>query len=275
MAGNQSTIRKPTTFSLAVTQWNERSSILYGKVTRRSQSLDLKGCKSQCPAQSIHNSIFITVGVTYFAANESAVSKWVMNRPFQIRFVESLIDITNLSKTTSNPRKCLRPSEVLKSNKIVENIVEALTTQFINPFSKELDKSELYNLVSGCPVPNEVSDSILNLEKAGEEMFNDFQERLSNNKSKDEFFDPIKKCKSKTFLDSAKRSKMNVDGKCKEVIFQRDILGKLVALSHKRKMAVDLDKCLVYPLAPVSLPLSTPDGAIRKTVKSKLFNAAM
>ena len=30
-----------------------------------------------------------------------------------------------------------------------------------------------------------------------------------------------------------------------------------------------------YPLAPVSVPLSTPDGAIRKTVKSKLFDAAM
>ena len=69
------------------------------------------------------HSIFITGGVTYFAAIETAVSKWVMNRPFQIRFVESLIDITGLSKTTSNPRKCLRPSEVLKSNKIVENII--------------------------------------------------------------------------------------------------------------------------------------------------------
>ena len=58
-------------------------------------------------------------------------------------------------------------------------------------------------------------------------------------------------------------------------MFQRDILGKLVALSHQRKTAVDLDSCLIYPLAPVSLPLSTPDGAIRKTVKSKLFLAAM
>jgi hypothetical protein len=32
---------------------------------------------------------------------------------------------------------------------------------------------------------------------------------------------------------------------------------------------------LCFPLAPVSIPLSTPDGAIRKTVKSKLYDASM
>ena len=70
-----------------------------------------------------------------------------MNRPFQSRFVESLIEMTGLSKTTSNPRKCRCPSEVLKSSKIVENIMEALTTQFLNLFDQDLDRSELYNLV--------------------------------------------------------------------------------------------------------------------------------
>ena len=49
---------------------------------------------------------------------------------------------------------------------------------------------------------------------------------------------------------------------------QRDILGKVVALSSKHKAAVDLNSVLDYPLAPVCFPLSTPDGAIRKTVKS-------
>ena len=45
------------------------------------------------------------------------------------------------------------------------------------------------------------------------------------------------------------------------MMFERDILGMSVALSHNRK-GVDLDSVLVYPLAPVCLPLSTPDGAI-------------
>lgn len=58
-------------------------------------------------------------------------------------------------------------------------------------------------------------------------------------------------------------------------MFKRDTLSKLVALSHKHRIGVDLDSVLVYPLAPVCLPLSTADGAIRKTIKSKLFTTAM
>ena len=60
-----------------------------------------------------------------------------------------------------------------------------------------------------------------------------------------------------------------------ELAFQRDILGILVAHSCQYKSGIDIDVLLQYPLAPVSVPLSTPDGAICKTVKSKLFDAAM
>ena len=38
---------------------------------------------------------------------------------------------------------------------------------------------------------------------------------------------------------------------------------------------MDLETTLSFPLAPVSIPLSTPDGSIRKTVKSKLYLAAV
>ena len=60
----------------------------------------------------------------------------------------------------------------------------------------------------------------------------------------------------------------------KELTFQRDILGILVAHSYRYNSGIDIDSVLCYPLTPVSVPLSTPDGSIRKTVKSKLFKAA-
>ena len=63
--------------------------------------------------------------------------------------------------------------------------------------------------------------------------------------------------------------------KTKELTFQRDILGLLVAYSNKHESGVDIKSALSFPLAPVSIPLSTADGAIRKTVKSKLYEAAM
>ena len=43
----------------------------------------------------------------------------------------------------------------------------------------------------------------------------------------------------------------------------------------RTKLLVDHEEALNFPLAPVCLPLSNCDGTIRKTVKSKLYQAAM
>ena len=102
-----------------------------------------------------------------------------------------------------------------------------------------------------------------------------FDERMTKSDPAENFFDPIPKLKSKTFLDSAKKAKVKKGGKWTEIMAQRDILGKLVALSNEHKDAVDLSSVLDYPLAAVCFPLSTPDAAIQKTVKSKLYSAAM
>ena len=59
------------------------------------------------------------------------------------------------------------------------------------------------------------------------------------------------------------------------MMFQRDILGILVAHSYQYNWGIDTDSVVCYPLAPVSVPLSTPDGSIKKTVKSELFKAAI
>ena len=71
---------------------------------------------------------------------------------------------SGLSTTTYNPRKCLRSSEILKSNTMVEKIMLVLRTQFINTFQPDLDKSKLFNLVSGYPAPESVHNCLLTLE---------------------------------------------------------------------------------------------------------------
>ena len=67
------------------------------------------------------------------------------------------------------------------------------------------------------------------------------------------------------------KTKVKVSGKSKDISIQRDILGLIVAASNKEKSAVDIEKALTYPLAPVSLPLASADGARRKTAKGKLL----
>ena len=48
-----------------------------------------------------------------------------------------------------------------------------------------------------------------------------------------------------------------------------------VAYSNKYKAGIDLRNVLSFPLAPVSIPLSTAVDAIRKTEEGKLFEAAI
>ena len=68
---------------------------------------------------------------------------------------------------------------------------------------------------------------------------------------------------------------MEKSGKQVEIAYQRDILGILVSQSYLSKTGVDINKVFTYPLAPVSIPLCTPDGENRKTAKSKLYGAVM
>ena len=118
-------------------------------VSVRRNTLGIGQAVDMAGEQSYMKSAKTAGGISQFAAKESTVAKWVMNRPFQAPFAESLIEISGLSTTSSNSQKCLRPSEILKSEKMVENIINALKIQFLNPFQEDIDKSKLFNLVSG------------------------------------------------------------------------------------------------------------------------------
>ena len=150
-----------------------------------------------------------------------------------------------------------------------------LQTQFINPFQPDLDKDALFNLVSGYPAQENVCNCLLELESRGKELMGEFQDRLSKESSKTDFFSPIKREPLKTFRNSAAKTKLKSQGRRKELTFQRDILGILVAYSNKHETGANLERVLCFPLALISVPLSTADGAMRKTMKSKLYEAVM
>jgi hypothetical protein len=82
----------------------------------------------------------------------------------------------------------------------------------------------------------------------------EFQDRItteSTGSSKTDFFSPIKRETLKTFKSLAVKTKLKSKGKTKELTFQRDILGMLVAYSNKHEAGVDLErKCCVFLLHP-------------------------
>ena len=132
----------------------------------------------------------------------------------------------------------------------------------LHRFHQDIEKSNLYNLVSGRPVDDAICDSLLGLEKDGIELMESFEEHLTTDPSRVTFFSHLKQNKYKSWKVSAKKIVIKKDGKVKELTFQRDILGILVAHSYQYNSGIDIDSVLCYPLAPVSVPLSTPDGSI-------------
>ena len=214
-------------------------------------------------------------GTTSFQTRKNAVLKWVLNRPFQSKFYESLKEISDVEKTTTNVKKCLRPSEILKSNEIVLKIQGVMKEQFLYPFNESLDIGKLYNLVSGRPVSNVIADSLLHIDSSGSTSLHSFEQRLHTD-TPIPFFDPIKRKKQPTFKSDEIKIKLRKKGDSKTAIeIERNILGMLLAESNKNNFVIDINKALCYPLSPVSAPLSTEDGCRRKTAKSALFEAAV
>ena len=94
----------------------------------------------------------------------------------------------------------------------------------------------------------------------------EFKEKISKNASNKYIFDPIKREKWKSFEDTVKRTtKIKIDGKIKDIVEQKNNLGLLAAKSDQSKLAADIKNALPFPLASVSLPLASADGAMRKT----------
>ena len=228
------------------------------------QAVDLAG------EQSYMRSAKTAGGLTDFQTKEATVRKWVLCRPYQAKFTEALKSMVNLDRTSDNVRKCLRPSQILKSNKIVLSIINCLKSQFTEPFCDEFDQQKLYNLVSGAAVSDDIADSLLGVEQVGKKRMIEFEDRMVTDKAK-AFFDSIQRNKILTFANSAKKATLKNTSK-EEVKIEKDVLGTLLAEGSKSGMAIDINEALKYPLSPVCASLSTADGCRRKTKKSDLMS---
>ena len=167
-----------------------------------------------------------------------------------------------------------KSKEMLTVMIFVQRVKDILTEEFINMFSNEMDKTKLYNITSGTYTSNDISECLLTIFERGKIRMVEFKERISENASNKHIFDLIKREKWKNFEDTVKRTtKIKIDGKTKDIVEQKNILRLLAAKSDQSKLAVNIKNTLSFPLASVSLPLASADGAMRKTKKSNLFGA--
>ena len=219
----------------------------------------------QCGEQTLNKDAKSTGGIRSFASSSESVTKWTLNRASQASVTAKLKKFSNITNS-DEIYKALHPHQIVKSEKWMASLQNTISQDFVNPFSTGLDPFKLYNLSSGIPVDDDKISSMLNIQKTGEEQYNDFvQNRLLS-----KFHDTLTRNKLVLFKDCGKNVVVKKDGKLKSIEVNRNIIGNLLALSAKTGQLIDFNKALEFPLCPVDLNLSNPDGSRRSMQKSKL-----
>ena len=220
--------------------------------------------------QSINRDAKTTGGIKSFAVDNTSVLKWTLNHSEQARNTAELLSMAGM-QSASDIYKPLRSSQILKSEVMVTNVVNVLSSEYINPFDSGLDEDYLVSLSSGVPLQDkEAVERILSLRKVGEENYNDFKrDRLLRKKIR--FHYPIKRNELSLFSDTNKSIEIKTSAKTKVVEFNRNIVGTLLAYSARNEKMIDFEKAFEYPLCSIALSSANPDGSPRSTTKSKLL----
>ena len=166
--------------------------------------------------------------------------------------------------------KPLRPSQIMRSEKHVSNVMKVLVEDYVNPFGVNIDIDNLVSLSSAIPLNDDIATNLLTVPQRGKEYQKKFhEERLI--KRNVPFHDPIKRNEIKGFNSMIKKNSSTK----KSVDVNRDILAHLLYLSNNKGKIIDFGKALEYPLSTVPLSLCNANGSMRKTNKSKLSQIIM
>ena len=103
---------------------------------------------------------------------------------------------------------------------MAEKLINAISDHFINPFEKDLDQGNLFSLISGVSVNEDIVASLLSIKEIVKEAMGDFINCLILNESTKSFSDKIKKSQLKTFHDSFVKAKVSKNGKQQEIQVQ-------------------------------------------------------
>ena len=136
-----------------------------------------------------------------------------------------------------------------------------------NPFSTDIDKTELVSIASGVEVESNVANGILAAQEIGEKQFLEFcnSNLLSD---KPDVFQKLKKNKLRTFV-SKKLSIKDSKGQQIAVKSSRDLFARLLIIS--KTCDINLKELLSYSLCEYPLALSTVSGSLVKTAKAKML----
>lgn len=214
--------------------------------------------------QTANRDAKIKGGLVGFTLNRGYIHRWLLSQPERSaisRKCEELAGTINQNRK----RKNLDCSSRKRHEQNVQNVICTLESM-VNPF--EYFQPNLVNVSTGRVVNSEALDDIIRAEELGTTHFINFVEKNLMSQSPD-LFKTIKKLNLKSFVTKEKR-KDTATTSLKDSKSTRDLYARALLLSENRD--IDLEQLLSYSLSQYPASFATPEGNLRKTVKSKLLH---
>lgn len=207
-------------------------------------------------------------GIIHLTDSISARQRWARSHDIRSSIISHVLGQMGLIKEQDITAD-LQAHNIKKSSQQLDKFVKTFD-QYLNPFSHELLKDQLFNIASGKAATSHVEEFLLNVEKIDCEQQELFLSECSTDINR--FDKTIKKTPVHNFASQIEKRKcVKVGGNTQEIKIQRDLFGRMLGISMDHK--IDVMKMLSYPLTPVTLAFCHLDGAIYKTVKSVLAKA--
>ena len=98
----------------------------------------------QCGKQTIIRDAKTTDGIEAFATKEDSILKWSLPRSDQACHTRELQNLCGLSTDPGIYKPC-PPSQILTTEKLVQEVIQILREDYISPFDIGIDKNTLAN----------------------------------------------------------------------------------------------------------------------------------
>ena len=199
-------------------------------------------------------------GASGLLTNYNAYQMWIRTTHARSLYLDATLHAAGIEDRYNDDasHRDLRPTEIQRSEKLVAN-TESAILGYNNPFDVD-NWDDLVILSSGTVATDEVARDFLHAEELGSQAKAQFITRLESGA---DIFEPIKRLNFQTLDDMSKKIKVT-NSQQKVVQFKQQ--GNV---SFSLFLKIDFEELISYPLASVPYSISTPDGALAKTDKSK------
>lgn len=204
-------------------------------------------------------------GIKHFANSNGTKQRWYNGSGLRPMFIAALME-DSVYKKREDRNADLQESRIRKSKMQMDQFMAAVENNAM-PFAPEMWNDKLFNICTGQAAPDEVADYLLGIRAKGRELRHYFIRECSEDDARLE--STIARVKVANFASVTKKKKVKIAGKLQEVTLQKDLFGRLMALSLEH--TVDLDEVFRHPVTPTPSSLCHADGTINKTDNAALL----